>query len=234
MSYNGNNKPQYNKPIPVTALKERKLALTNFDKENGVSWNLAFEYLYGGVHLTATGFPVKKDNGQKIVNIKARFHLLSAMGLLGIITKVREAAIKGEPLEPYRCETFRDNPENKREKVMDSIVNIGYDTHGIYIGLVDHKDPSKKRRFYINSGQYAVWSIGTTPLRQFEDSINASLGWIETFRQLLPVVVGTTLETPPHVEARAQNKASGNNSSYQQSSAPSPSSGSNYDDDTYY
>lgn len=234
MSEYKQNKPHYNKPIPVTALKERKLALTNFDKERGYSWNLAFDYLYGGMHLKATGFPVKKDDGQKIINITARFELKSAIKLIGIVDAVRAAAVKNETIEPYRCEVFRDNPDNKREKVLETVVTVGYDAKGIYIGMQDVKDPEKKRRFYINDGQYVVWSKGSNPIQALEDSIASTNAWVHTFRSLLPVVVGVTVETPPHVEARAQNKASGN-SSYSQSSAPSSSytssSNSEYDDD---
>lgn len=233
---NNYNKPQFNKPIPVTALKEKKLTISNFDKENGISWNLGFEYMFGGIHLIAVGFPVKKDNGQKPINIRARFHLLSANGLLCAVENVKKAAMKGETIEPFRCEVFRDNPDNKKEKVLDTIVTVGYEIKGIYIGMTDHKSPEKKRRFYINSGPYAIWSRGNTPQSQLEDSIQATEAWINTFRSLLSVVVGVTLETPPHVEARAQNKASGN-SSYQQSAASPqtpPSSNPGYDDDDSY
>ena len=224
-----NQKKNYtNKPIPVTALKERKLALTNVDKDRGYSWELKFEYIYGGIHLIAVGFPFQKDSGNKPVNIRARFDLRSANTLLSIVETIQQAAKEGKEIEPFRAETYKDNPENKREKVLEAIVVVGYDVNGVYIGLNSHKNPEHKRRFYISSGQYVVWSSGSTPLTRMQDSINGTSGWINTFRSLLSVVVGVTVETPPHQEEYQANKAANNNSSSQYTPPSSPNS--EYDD----
>jgi hypothetical protein len=228
MSQYNQKKNFQNKPIPVTALKERKLALTNYDKERGVSWDLKFEYIFGGVHLIATGFPTQKDSGIKPINIRARFDLRSAQTMLTLVEDMALAAKSGVEKEPYRAETYKDNPDNKREKVLEAIVVVGYDSNGVYIGLNSAKDPEQKRRFYINSGQYVIWSAGSTPLSRFQDSVNASFGWVNTFRNLLSVVVGVTVETPPHQEAYQANKSTGNATSTSYSTPPS--STSEYDD----
>lgn len=224
MSTYPQKQPYKNKPIPATSLVERKLKLESFDKENGISWTLGFEYMFGGVHLVATGFSTNKNSGDKPKNIRARFTLLTAHAFLSMVRAVIEAAKTGTTIEPYQCDTYTANSENRKDKIFTASVNVGYDVNGIYIGMISAVDPSIKRRFYLNWGQFTIVKQGDGDLIRLKSSIFAAEGWRDTFNTLLTIVANSVLDIPPHVEARSNN-----------TSTPAPSKSHNdYDDDITY